>query len=76
MMERKTLLDKLSLNDNSSISSEIFVFDPDALTCSKDVIIEMPILGASVSETGNLIVKIQNDGSWSDIKVFEKVSIP
>ena len=74
MMQRKTLLDKLSLSDNYSISSDIFVFDPDALTCSKEVIIEMPVLEASIPDYGQLIVKIQNNGSWSDIKVFEKVS--
>ena len=73
MMQRKSLLDKLSLSDNYSISSDIFVFDPDALTCSKEVIIEMPVLEASIPDYGQLIVKIQNNGSWSDIKVFEKV---
>ena len=75
MIQRKTLLDKLSLTDNYSISSEIFVFDPVALACSKDVIVEMPVIGFSMPAPEQLIVKIQTDGSWSDLKVYEKVSL-
>ena len=75
MWQRKKQLDSLSLSDDHTLVSEIFVFEPQGLVCTKDIIVEMPLLPFAGSEKGDMIIKVKVDGAWEDVKVFDKVTL-
>ena len=73
MTLRKEMLKGLALSEDYTITSDIYIFDPEGLVCTKEVTIEMPVMSLDVPEKGEIILKVKADGSWSDCKVFEKV---
>ena len=75
MWLRKKQLDSLSLSDDHTLVSEIFVFEPEGLVCTKDIIVETPLLPFAGSEKGDMIIKVKVDGAWEDVKVFDKVTL-
>ena len=75
MAQRKKLLDSLSLTEDHTIMSEIYVFEPEGLACTKEITVELPLMSLAGSAKDQMVIKVKVDDSWEEIKVFEKVKL-
>ncbi|XP_045169804.2 uncharacterized protein LOC123532439 isoform X2 [Mercenaria mercenaria] len=68
MTQRKDQLDSLELTDDYILHSDIFVISPDALGCTQEVTVYLPLLDFKPEEGAEIYLNLKSEGKWQEIK--------